>query len=77
MSRRMSRTAAAIALSAIATLGAGCNAPRTEVQDLDVNLRNADGSTPLQWAVYKGDAAEVKQLVRDGNRILAMLPLIA
>jgi ankyrin repeat protein len=32
----------------------------------DVNRRNADGSTPLQWAVYAGDLAEVKRLLRAG-----------
>jgi len=32
----------------------------------DVNRRNADGSTPLQWAVHKGDVAEVKRLLRAG-----------
>jgi ankyrin repeat protein len=37
-------------------------APRKE----DVNRREADGSTPLQWAVYKGDVAEVKRLLRAG-----------
>jgi len=28
----------------------------------DVNRRNPDGSTPLQWAVYSGNVAEVKRL---------------
>jgi ankyrin repeat protein len=32
----------------------------------DVNRRNADGSTPLQWAVYNNDAAEAKRLLRLG-----------
>jgi ankyrin repeat protein len=32
----------------------------------DVNRRNADGSTPLQWAVYAGDVAEVERLLRAG-----------
>ena len=32
----------------------------------DVNHRNDDGSTPLQWAVYNGDVAEVKRLLRAG-----------
>jgi ankyrin repeat protein len=32
----------------------------------DVNRRNADGSTPLQWAVYEGNVAEVKRLLRAG-----------
>jgi ankyrin repeat protein len=32
----------------------------------DVNRRNPDGSTPLQWAVYNGDLAEAKRLLRAG-----------
>src|SRR5689334_7446500 len=32
----------------------------------DVNARQADGSTPLQWAVYKRDAAEVQRLIKSG-----------
>ena len=32
----------------------------------DVNRRNVDGSTPLQWAVYNGDVAEVQRLLRAG-----------
>ena len=32
----------------------------------DVNRRNPDGSTPLQWAVHRGDVAEVKRLLRAG-----------
>jgi ankyrin repeat protein len=31
-----------------------------------VNRRNADGSTPLQWAVYEGDVAEVRRLIGAG-----------
>jgi ankyrin repeat protein len=32
----------------------------------DVNRRNPDGSTPLQWAVFNGDVAEVRRLLRAG-----------
>jgi ankyrin repeat protein len=32
----------------------------------EVNRRNPDGSTPLQWAVYEGNVAEVKRLLRAG-----------
>jgi uncharacterized protein len=35
----------------------------------DVNRQNPDGSTPLQWAVYNGDVAEVKRLLRAGANI--------
>ena len=47
-------------------------APRTPaersraVRKQDVNKRNPDGSTPLQWAVYNGDIAEAKRLLRAG-----------
>jgi ankyrin repeat protein len=34
--------------------------------ELDVNRRNADGSTPLQWAAYDGDAAAVRRLIAAG-----------
>ncbi|MEP7307244.1 MAG: ankyrin repeat domain-containing protein [Acidobacteriota bacterium] len=37
-------------------------ARRTE----DVNRRNPDGSTPLQWAVYEGDIALTRHLLRAG-----------
>jgi len=42
--------------------GAGIGAP----PDADVNRRNADGSTPLQWAVYEGDVVEVRRLLDAG-----------
>jgi ankyrin repeat protein len=32
----------------------------------DVNRRNVDGSTPLQWAVYNGDVAEARRLLKAG-----------
>ncbi len=32
----------------------------------DVNRRDVDGSTPLEWAVYNSDVAEVRRLVRAG-----------
>ncbi len=35
----------------------------------DVNRRKPDGSTPLQWAVYAGDVAEVKRLLRAGANV--------
>ena len=36
------------------------------VRGSDVNRQNPDGSTPLQWAVYNGDVAEAKRLLRAG-----------
>jgi ankyrin repeat protein len=35
----------------------------------DVNKRAADGSTPLQWAVYDGDVAEVRRLLKAGANV--------
>ena len=41
--------------------------PGTAVgQSENVNRRNPDGSTPLQWAVYEGDVAEVAHLLDAG-----------
>jgi ankyrin repeat protein len=34
--------------------------------DASVDQRRPDGSTPLQWAVYSGDAAEVRRLLDAG-----------
>jgi ankyrin repeat protein len=50
--------------SASAKASAGSR-PAT-VRGSDVNRQNPDGSTPLQWAVYNGDAAEAKRLLRAG-----------
>jgi ankyrin repeat protein len=35
----------------------------------DVNRRAVDGSTPLQWAVYNGDVAEVRRLLKAGANV--------
>jgi len=37
----------------------------------DVNAREADGSTALLWAAHRGDADEVKQLIRAGADVSA------
>jgi ankyrin repeat protein len=42
------------------------NAPRLRPEREDVNRRNVDGSTPLQWAVYAGDVAEARRLLLAG-----------
>jgi ankyrin repeat protein len=41
-------------------------AATVSAQKVDVNRRNADGSTALQWAVYEGNVAEAQRLVRAG-----------
>jgi ankyrin repeat protein len=38
----------------------------TIAKGADVNHRNADGSTPLQWAVYDGDYDEARRLIEAG-----------
>jgi ankyrin repeat protein len=45
--------------------GAARGGPAKSAKE-DVNRRNPDGSTPLQWAVYNGDVAEVRRLLRAG-----------
>jgi ankyrin repeat protein len=56
------RSAAAIALPALLLLGTTVRG----AEDGDVDRRNADGSTPLQWAVYEGNVAEVRRLLAAG-----------
>jgi len=58
----MNVRAVAAALALVVLLPGAANAQRKE----DVNRRNADGSTPLQWAVHAGNLAEVKRLLRAG-----------
>jgi len=65
----MLRSAVCAAALAAVVSGAGINASaasRQEPPATDVNYRNADGSTPLQWAVYDGDLAEVRRLLEAG-----------
>ena len=55
---------AVVVLLSVATLSAQ-KTTRTPQKE-DVNRRDVDGSTPLQWAVYKGDVAEVRRLLKAG-----------
>ena len=50
------------------TSATGSGSSRT-TNKADVNRRNPDGSTPLQWAVYNGDVAEVRRLLRAGANV--------
>jgi len=59
-------TAALLVLTALMALATRIDAPTTVRAGADVNQRNTDGSTPLQWAVYNGDAAEVGRLIAAG-----------
>jgi ankyrin repeat protein len=56
--------AGCIALPAILLLASGGHVDGAE--DGDVNARKPDGSTPLQWAVYEGNAGEVRRLIDAG-----------
>jgi ankyrin repeat protein len=60
----------AVALAAVlpvAGIGAGALSRQDPVPD--VNHRNPDGSTPLQWAVYDVDVAEVRRLLDAGAEV--------
>src|SRR5215831_189972 len=82
-------TSVVVALSVVAssfswTLHAQSPRPRSApVKKDDVNRRNVDGSTPLQWAVYNGDLAEARRLLKAGadvslaNRFGATLTTLA
>src|SRR5213083_1502745 len=35
----------------------------------DINRRGVDGSTPLQWAVYEDNVAEVQRLLKAGANV--------
>jgi ankyrin repeat protein len=56
---------AAAALAVVLLVAGGATAAPGE-PITDVNDRRADGSTPLQWAVYEGDVAEAKRLLDAG-----------
>jgi ankyrin repeat protein len=55
---------AALAADASAFVADGAAAPATKAGD--ANARESDGSTPLQWAVYRRNAAEVQRLLKAG-----------
>jgi ankyrin repeat protein len=61
MRARTLRMAGVLAVPAALLLGVGLGA-----EDVDVNARKPDGSTPLQWAVYENDVAEVERLIKAG-----------
>ena len=56
-----------VLLLAGGTVSAQKAAPRKE----DVNHKNPDGSTPLQWAVYEANVAEVGRLLKAGADVSA------
>jgi ankyrin repeat protein len=62
------RLAPTVAIVALVVLLPGAAHAQT-TRKADINRRNADGSTPLQWAVYKGDVAAARRLVRAGANV--------
>ena len=66
MKSRVILAIVAAALVAAPLAEAQTSRPAVSQRKEDVNRRNPDGSTPLQWAVYAGDVAEAKRLLRAG-----------
>jgi ankyrin repeat protein len=60
MLRKTFRSIASIVVTAMLLGGVGA------ADEPDVNRRNPDGSTPLQWAVYEVDVVEVRRLLGAG-----------
>ena len=78
MSDRVARAAGLVAVPAIVAFAIGLGAGVGDAQNVrvaagvagKVDARKADGSTPLQWAVYEGDVAEVRRLLDAGAEAL-------
>ncbi len=65
--QRQVRHGVAAAVAAVLLLGSV-----TALADVqDVNARQADGSTPLQWAAFRGDVDEAKRLIAAGADVNA------
>ena len=59
--------ASVLAVGLAASAGAAGKAAHAAAENLE--QLGPDGSTPLQWAVYKGDAAAVKRLLAAGAKV--------
>src|SRR5689334_827585 len=57
----LARSVVYIALSTGAAFG--------QSRPANVNQRGVDGSTPLQWAVYENNVAEVRRLLKAGANV--------
>ena len=64
MSLKAFGLAALLVLTALMVVAARVDTPPAAKAEVD--HRNADGSTPLQWAVYEGNVAEVRRLLDEG-----------
>ena len=58
--------AVCVGLLACASQQPVMSASASAVSAGEVNTRAGDGSTPIQWAVYNGDVAEVARLIKAG-----------
>ena len=69
--RRLVRTILYTGLLATALVAteASVTAEPQQKASADVNRRGVDGSTPLQWAVYDGNVAEVRRLLKAGANV--------
>ncbi len=69
MNGRVAQTTGVVAVAAMSLFGLGIalGVGGAEKGDAsNVNARKPDGSTPLQWAVYDDDVAEVRRLIKAG-----------
>jgi ankyrin repeat protein len=65
----LARTILCTGLLAVLLPATAKAAPQQSPAAADVNRREADGSTPLQWAVFKGDVDEVQRLIKAGANV--------
>ena len=56
-------------LAAVVFVGLLAVELRAQAPATDINRREVDGSTPLQWAVYRDDVAEAQRLLKAGANV--------
>ncbi|HEY1899294.1 MAG TPA: ankyrin repeat domain-containing protein [Steroidobacteraceae bacterium] len=61
--------AGALVIGVLAATGAWAATPEAATAASAVETRGPDGSTPLQWAVYHEDVAQVKRLLKAGAKV--------
>ena len=60
---------ATVVMTLLPCCGSQPQAQSKQTPVADVNHRDPDGSTPLQWAVYDGNVAEVQRLLKAGANV--------